>query len=68
MKGNEFISRVKKYAKVKDRDFLVDKSRGKGGHTMVKLGKRKTTVKSGEIGTGLLNAMLKQLEICKEDF
>jgi len=68
MKRKAFISRAKKYAKVRNIDFLVDKSRGNGGHTMIKLGKHRTTVKSGEIGTGLLNTMLKQLEICKEDF
>ena len=68
MKGNEFNSRVRRYAKAHGLDFEVDSSRAKGSHVMVKLGSRKTVVKSGEIGRGLLNAMLKQLGIDSEDF
>ena len=68
MNGKEFKRRLKRYAKVHGLSLEVDSSRGKGSHVMVKLGNRKTVVKSGEIGKGLLKAMLKQLGISNKDF
>lgn len=68
MKGKEFIQRAKKYSKKHDLLFEVDKRRGKGGHAMLKLGDRKTVVKSGEIGQGLYLAMLGQLYINRKGF
>ena len=68
MNGKEFKHRLRRYAKAHGLSFEVDSSRGKGSHVMVKLGNRKTVVKSGEIGRGLWNAMLKQLGIDSEEF
>jgi len=46
-----------------------DKHHGKGSHGTLYYGARKTTVKDRkrEIGTGLLDAMLKQLGLTKKD-
>ena len=68
MNGAQFIRRARKWAKAHDVEFRVDASRGKGGHQMLYLGARMTTVKTGEIKTGLLGAMLKQLGVSKEEF
>ena len=48
--------------------FVHDPSHGKGSHGTVHVGELHTTVPHGEIGRGLLAAMLKQLGIKKEDF
>lgn len=68
MNGAQFIRRARKWANAKGETFTVEASRGKGGHQMARLGDRVTTVKSGEIGSGLLAAMLKQLGIPKDEF
>jgi hypothetical protein len=66
MDSNSFARR--KWARANGKIFSVDASRGKGGHQMVRVGDKTTTVKTGEIGTGLLSAMLGQLDIPKGDF
>ena len=68
MNGDQFIRRTRQWAKAHGVEFRLDASRGKGGHRMLFLGQRATTVKSGEIGTGLLSAMLGQLGIPKGEF
>jgi hypothetical protein len=68
MKGKDFIKRAKQYAKTNGVDFHFDPGRGKGSHGMLYIGGRRAPVKHSEIGHGLLNAMLKQLNIKKEDF
>lgn len=49
-------------------DEHVEPSRGKGGHVTQVIGGRFTVVKTGEIATGLLHAMLKQLAIPRDEF
>ena len=49
-------------------DVRFDPSRGKGSHGLLYLGPRRTVVKRGELKRGTLRAMLKQLDICEEDF
>jgi len=66
--GDEFIRRARKWARQRDVAFREDASRGKGGHRMVYVGDHLTTVKSGEIGKGLLHAMLKQLAVPPDEF
>lgn len=66
--GEQFIRRARKWAKARGAEFRVESSRGKGGHQMLYLADRLTTVKTGEINTGLFRAMLKQLAIPKEEF
>ena len=67
MNGKEFIRRSREWAKTHGAELVVERSRGKGGHQMLRMGDGKTTVKTGEIGPGLLNAMLKQLGIPKDE-
>jgi mRNA interferase HicA len=68
MNGDQFIRKARKWAKANGQDFRVDASRGKGGHQLLYVGAAMTTVKTSEIGTGLLRAMLKQLNIPHEEF
>lgn len=68
MNGRQFIRQARKWANANNRAFTVEKSRGKGGHQIVRIGGRWTTVKTGEIGTGLLAAMLNNLGIPKGEF
>ena len=68
MDNNEFHSRVKRYAKRNGLDCRFEPTEGKGSHGRLYLGSRFTTLKRGEIGPGLLSAMLRQLGIQKKDF
>ena len=68
MDGDQFIRRARKWAKANGLTERVDSSRGKGGHVTQWIGERFTIVKTGEIKTGLLHAMLKQLAIPKDEF
>lgn len=67
MDGKQFIRASRAWAKANGKAFDVT-SQGKGGHQTVFVGANRTTVKAGEIGPGLLAAMLRQLGIPKEDF
>ena len=67
MDGAEFRRRIRRLAKRRGIDCRFSKQRGKGSHGTLYYGGRKTTVKSGEIGVGLLGAMLKQLGLTKKD-
>lgn len=68
MNGKQFIKQAKAWAKANGHEFSIDASRGKGGHQIIRVGDRKTTVKTSEIGVGLLHAMLGQLNIPKGEF
>lgn len=68
MNGDQFIRQARKWAKANGLPYRVESSRGKGGHQTFYLCDRLTVVKTGEIGTGLLMAMLKQLDIPKGEF
>ncbi len=68
MNGKEFIRRAQKWAKVRRIEIRLDVSRGKGGHQILVLGDRWTTVQTGELNPGVYFAMLKQLGIAKEEF
>ncbi len=62
MNGDQFIRAARKWARKNDRLFTEeDRSRGKGGHVIVRSGDKWTTVKSGEIKPPLHRAMLQQL-------
>ncbi len=67
MNGDEFIRKLRKLAKSKGVDFDVITHKGKGSHKTVYFGKKKTTVKHGEIKKGLLKGMCKQIDIDAED-
>ncbi len=47
---------------------MIEVSRGKVGHQIARIDANWTTVKTGEIGAGLLAATLKQLAIPKDEF
>lgn len=68
MNGEQFIRKARKWAKANGVTENVELSRGKGGHVTQVIGERYTIVKTGEIGTGLLHAMLKQLGIPRDEF
>jgi hypothetical protein len=68
MKSKVFIKKAKGYAKANDLDFEIDSRQGKGSHSLIRVGRKKTIVKKGEIGRGLLTAILKQLNFDREDF
>ena len=71
MTGGEFIRRVQRWAKAKGLEkpnFLAKK--GAGSHGTLFVSDRETTVKDRkkEIGPGLLNKMLADLGIDKNEF
>ncbi len=68
MRGTEFVRRVRRYARNAGLEFRFERSAGKGSHGRLRLGGKTTSVKGSEIGKGLLAAMLKELEIRKEEF
>ena len=61
---------VRKWARDKDLDVRFIASEGPGSHGTLYIGNRKTTVKDRkkEIGKGLLNKMLADLRIAKDEF
>lgn len=65
MTGNEFLDRIRAYAKGHDLPFEFDPAAGKGSHGEVRLGRRRTQVKDRrkEIGKGLLSKMCRDLGI-----
>lgn len=68
MDDKEFIKRLRRLAKNNGVEYKFDRKRGKGSHGTVHYGDRKSTLKKGELSEGLLNGMLKQLGINKEEF
>ncbi|MFN3076335.1 MAG: hypothetical protein ABT940_05560 [Alphaproteobacteria bacterium] len=70
MNGNEFLKRLKQYAKARELTLEFVARRGKGSHGTVYLVDRRTTLKDRkkEIGVGLLGSMLDDLGIDPQDF
>ena len=68
MTSREFIRRARRYARKAGIVFSFDPAHGKGSHGRLYVGSRFTTVKQGELSRGLVAAMLRQLEIDREDF
>jgi mRNA interferase HicA len=70
MKGKEFIKRVKKIGRDRNIAVRVDKKRGKGSHVTLYFGEQFTVVRNpqDELKTGTLRAMLRQLNITREEF
>ncbi len=69
MRGNEFIRRVRKYAKRGNIACEWRADRGKGSHGLLILGDRRTVVRNpkDELKTGTCHAMLKQLGLTEKD-
>lgn len=70
MNGNEFLARVRRYAKARRLAMELVSRRGKGSHARLYLGSKFTTLKDRkkEIGPGLLAKMLRDLKIDPDDF
>ena len=66
--GREFIRRAGAHARNTGQDFQYDPGHGKGSHGRVYVGSRFTTVQQGELGRGVLAAMLRQLGIDRKEF
>ncbi len=69
MKGADFIRAIRKIGKARNVPVVFEPRHGKGSHGRLYYGDRFTTVKDRrkEIGEGLLNAMLAQLGLSKQD-
>jgi mRNA interferase HicA len=67
--GSELAKKLKRLAKRRGVYFEYEPRHGKGSHGQLLFGDRLTTVKDPkkEIGPGLLQAMLKQLGLTKDD-
>ena len=70
VKGREFIDKVYKIGRQRAVPVRMDPKRGKGSHTTIYYGARKTVVKDRrkELGPGLLSAMARQLGLASDDF
>ena len=68
MTSREFIGRAREYARRTGQSFHFDPAQGKGSHSRVYIGPRFTTVRRGELGKGVLAAMLRQLNIDRRGF
>ena len=70
MNGRQFVRHVRRWARAKGMNVRFIASEGAGSHGTLYVGNRKTTVKDRkkEIGKGLLNKMLADLEIEKDEF
>ena len=69
MTGDEFVRRVRRLGRKRGLPVRFEPRKGKGSHGRLYFGARFTTVKNRrkEIGPGLLAAMLRQLELSRDD-
>ena len=69
MTGHEFERRIKRLGRAHGVLVSFDRGHGKGSHGRLYYGNRFTTLKDRrkEIGPGLLNAMLDQLGLTRQD-
>ena len=70
MNGKQLMAHVRRWARAKGLKTQFIASEGAGSHGTFYVGNRKTTVKDRkkEIGKGLLNKMLANLGIPKDEF
>ena len=70
MNGRKFIAKARKWVRSRNLEVRFVASEGAGSHGTLYAGSRRTTVKDRkkEIGKGLLNKMLADLEIEMGDF
>ncbi len=69
MNGRELLKKLKRIARERNLRLEVIKEHGKGSHAHLYFGGRHTTIKDRkkEIGPGLLNKMLSDLGLGKDD-
>jgi hypothetical protein len=67
--GHEFLKRLRRLGKAEGVKVQYDGKPGKGSHGRVCYGAAVTTIKDlrNEIGSGLLNKMLSDLRLTKDD-
>ena len=68
MNGREFVRRARRYARRLGLEFDFDPAKGKGSHGTVYVGDLETQVQHGEIATGTLMSMFRDLGIDRRDF
>ena len=68
MNDREFLRRARRYARRKRLSFRSDPDKGKGSHAELWIGSNRATIQHGEIPTGTLMAILKQLGIDRREF
>jgi mRNA interferase HicA len=67
MNRDELIRRARRLAKVRGLGCRVDEKRGKGSHLTLYFGDRFAVVPRGELKSGTLAAILKQLGVEKDE-
>ena len=67
MNRDELIRRAKRLAKVRGLGCRVDEKRGKGSHLTLYFGNRFAVVPGGELKSGTLASILKQLGVEKDE-
>jgi hypothetical protein len=67
MNGTEFIRKTRKLARKNQMFFDVNTKRGKGSHSVVYYGTKKTICQKGEIPKGTLKGMCSALGFTPED-
>lgn len=67
MTRDDLIKRAKRLAKGKCLECRVDEKRGKGSHVTLYFGSSFAIVPKGELKTGTLNVILRQLGIGKDE-
>ena len=67
--GNELLRRLRRLAKARGVELVVDRRQGKGSHSTLLFAGRKTILKDlrKEIGPGLLRAMLNDIGLTPSD-
>jgi mRNA interferase HicA len=67
--GNEFLRRLRRLGRGRGVEVRIDQRHGKGSHSTLFYGNRKTTLKDlrKEIGPGLLHRMLVELGLTRSD-
>jgi len=67
MKDTQLFRQLRVLARKYDVNFRIEKRRGKGSHVTIYFGNQKAIVPKGELKTGTLHAILKQLNLTQED-
>ena len=68
MNGREFVRRAPRYARRHGLEFDFNPAKGKGSHGTVYVVGRRTQVQHGEIATGTLISMSRELDIDRRNF
>ncbi len=63
MKRDALIRRLRRYARIRDLVFDLDRGGGKGSHNRVRLGEAITTIQSGELSPFHVGRICRQLQV-----